>query len=246
MRKTTFVKPLCCCMNLFFIAALGLSGTPLFSQDAAALPSDPKELMLLAGKMNSLTGPGMQPWRLKASLHIFTPSTSLSEEENKQGKYEELWAGGDKFKQTYSDEEYSQTVYATPNGQFIAGRLHFILGEVHQLNGFFEPAAYLRQYAEGHNPQFDPADAGAGESACLRTVSDRPKDSKTEPLVYRFCFDSSHGSFAFPSTATTTFSSSFVSPSLSMGARLPLKLNYAAMELFECLRIWKALKLPSQ
>jgi TonB family protein len=192
MRKGTFVGTLCCGLNLLCIAAIVLVCVPGFAQDAAtALPSDPKELMLLAAKVNSLTGPGMQPWRLKASLHTFTAATSLSEEENKQGKYEELWAGGDKFKQTYSDEEHSQTVYGTPNGKFIAGGLRFVLGEVHQLSEFFEPAAYLRQYAEGRNPEFDPADADAGESACVQTVSDRPKDSKREPLVYRFCFDSS-------------------------------------------------------
>ena len=191
MRKTTFVRPFSCGVSLFCLAAFGLACVPIFAQDAAALPSNPKELMLLAAKTNSLTGPDMQPWRLKASLHTFTPSTNLSEEENKQGKYEELWAGGEKFKQIYSDEEYSQTIYRTPNGQFIAGGLHFVLGEVRQLSEFFEPAAYLRQYAVGHNPEFDPADASAGESACLRTVSDRSKDSKRESPVYLFCFDSS-------------------------------------------------------
>jgi TonB family protein len=191
MRKTIFVRTLCCGIKLYCLATIGLACVPFFAQDTAELPNNPKELMLLAAKMNSLTGPDMQPWRLRASLHTFTPSTSLLEEENKRGKYEELWAGGEKFKQTYSDEEYSQTVYGTPNGQFIAGGFRFVLGEVRQLSEFFEPAAYLRRYAEGHNPQFDPPDAGAGESVCLRTVSDLSKDAKTEPLVYRFCFDSS-------------------------------------------------------
>jgi len=204
MRKTTFVKPLFGCLYSFCFVALGLACPPALAQDAgssaaakeaptaaATMPTDPKALILLAAKTNSLTGPDMQPWRLKASLHTFTPSTSFSEEENKQGKYEELWAGGEKFKQIYSDEEYSQTLYGTPNGKFIAGGLHFVLGEVRQLKEFFEPAAYLRQYAEGRNPEFAPADVDAGESACLRTVSDRSKDSKTEPLVYLFCFDSS-------------------------------------------------------
>ncbi len=200
MRKTTFVKLLSGCIGLVCLVALGLACLPAFAQDAAApkeaapaaatMPADLRALMLLAAKTNSLTGPDMQPWRLKASLHTFTPPTNLSEEENKQGEYEELWAGGEKFKQSYSDEEYSQTVYGTPNGQFIGGGLHFVLGEVRQLSEFFDPSAYLRQYAEGHNPEFDPADASAGASACLRTVSDRPKDSKREPLVYRFCFDS--------------------------------------------------------
>jgi hypothetical protein len=99
MRKTTFVKPLSCCSNLFFLFALGLAALPAVAQgeapaaapakdaSASTVPTDPKALMLLALKTNSLTGPDVKPWRLKASYKIF------DEQGNAKGRgiYEELW-----------------------------------------------------------------------------------------------------------------------------------------------------------
>src|ERR1035437_6341541 len=80
MRKTTFVRALCYCISLFCFVAMGMICHPAFAQDAmpavapvkeapaAALPSDPKELMLLAAKTNGLTGPDVKPCHLKATL----------------------------------------------------------------------------------------------------------------------------------------------------------------------------------
>jgi len=227
MRKTKFAILQSYRINLLCLAALGLACLPASTQNAAptALPSDPKELMLLAAKTNSLTGPDMHPWRLKASLHTFTPATNLSEEKNNQGKYEELWAGGEKFKQTYSDEEYSQTVYDTPSGKFIAGGLHFVLSDARQLSEFFEPATYLRRYAEGHDAELDPADAATGESTCLWTVSDRPKNSKREPLVYRFCFDSSLRLVRFSINGNDDFLILFRRPLSFNGRAIPTEIE---------------------
>ena len=226
MRKTTFVHSLCCGLGFLYLVLAGVTSPPAHTQETApAMPSDPKALMLLAAKINGLTGDDVKPWRLKASLHTFTPSTSLREEENKQGKYEELWVGGGKFKQTYSDEEYSQNVYGTPNGSFVTGGLHLVLGEVRQLSEFFDPAAYLHQYVEGHNPEFDPAGAGVGESACLLTVSDRPKDSKREPLVYRFCFDSSLRLVRFSINGNDDFLILFRKPLSFNGLAIPTEVE---------------------
>lgn len=180
---------------------------------------------MLAVKRNSLTGSDAQPWRLKASFHTFTPATKFWKEENKQGRFEEFWAGADRFKLTYSDEEYSQTVYGTPNGKFVAGGLRMVLGDVRELGEFFEPAVYLHRYAEGHSPEFDPANADAGESACLRTVSDRPKSPKRETLIYRFCFDSSLRLVRFSINGNDDFLILFRKPVFFNGHAIPTEVE---------------------
>ena len=202
------------CLLAFSLAALPALPQETATTNAAVQdrPADPKILVQVAIPLNSMTGVGTRAWRLKASFQAFTAATSLFPEENRQGNYEELWAGDEKFKQMYADGQQSQTIYGTPNGQVISGGLRFPLGEVRQLHEFFELATYLWEYAEGRDLEFEPADGSAGESACIRTVSDVSKGSKKASPVYRFCFDSTMRLVRFSMNGNDDFLILFRSP----------------------------------
>jgi TonB family protein len=128
MRKTAFVRPLSICIYLFCLVALGLICLPAFAQDAtpiakpaqktpAALPSDPKELMILAAKSNSLTRSDVLPWHLKASLTMFNESGNTID----QGTYEELWVSQKKFKIEYKSTAFTQIEYGSEKGVLFTG-----------------------------------------------------------------------------------------------------------------------------
>ena len=122
MRKTTFVNPLSCCIDLVCLAALGMACLPAFAQGAAApngaapaavtMPTDPKALMLLAAKTNGLTGPDVQPWHLKASFKLLDEKGNISD----QGTYEEVWASPTKYKRAFISTAFTQTEYGTDRG----------------------------------------------------------------------------------------------------------------------------------
>ena len=124
MRKTTFVRTLTCRIGLFCLVAFGLIFIPAFAQDATpattpakeapavAMPSDPKELMLLAAKTTGLTGDDMKPWHLKASWKMLDEQGSLTD----QGTFEEYWVSNNKYKLTFTTKTGSRTEYGTEKG----------------------------------------------------------------------------------------------------------------------------------
>jgi TonB family protein len=123
MRKTTFVQPLSCRFSLFCLLALSLYGPPAFAQGTApdtysvkeaplAIPTDPKELMLMAAKLNTLTGDEVKPWHLKASFNLLDEKGNSSD----QGTYEEFWVSPTKFKRIYAGTTFTQTDFGTDHG----------------------------------------------------------------------------------------------------------------------------------
>lgn len=107
-------------MSWFSLIALGLICLPSFAQDstpAATVPSDPRELMLLAAKTNGLTGDDMQPWHLKASYKLFDEQGNVTD----QGTYEELWVSPIKYKRVVIGTKFNYSVYGTEKGAFFAG-----------------------------------------------------------------------------------------------------------------------------
>jgi TonB family protein len=127
MRKTTIVRTLSCCVNLFCFVALGLACLPAFAQDAVApkeaapaaptMPADPKALMLLAARTNGLTGPDVQPWHLKATYKIFDEQGN----DKGQGTYEELWISPTKYRRSFTGAAFSRTDYGTEEGDLETG-----------------------------------------------------------------------------------------------------------------------------
>ena len=116
MRKSTFLKALSFCIYSSFPYALWLCVLPMSAQvetpatsAPTALPTDPKELLLLAAKSNGLTGDGMQPWHLKATFQVFDKKGDSLD----QGTLEEFWAGPAKYKRIFTSATFSQTEYGT-------------------------------------------------------------------------------------------------------------------------------------
>jgi TonB family protein len=124
MRKTTFVRPLSYCVSIFCLVTLSMICLPAFAQDetpaatiakeppVAAMPSDPKELMLLAAKTNRLTGDDVKPWHLKATYKLFDEKDNITD----QGTYEEFWVSPSKYKLTFTSKTASRTEYGTEKG----------------------------------------------------------------------------------------------------------------------------------
>jgi TonB family protein len=85
---------------------------PAKETPAAALPSDPKELILLAAKTNGLTGDNVKPWHLKATWKMLDEQGSLTD----QGTFEEYWVSNNKYKLTFTTKTGSRTEYGTEKG----------------------------------------------------------------------------------------------------------------------------------
>ena len=127
MRKTIFVKAVCCCVSFFCFIALGLVSLPASSQVATtaaatakeaspAVPSDPKELMLLATQSSGLQGSNVLPWHLKVTFRIFDEDGKQKD----QGTYEEYWVNWAKLKSTFTCTSFTETLYRTGNGMLRA------------------------------------------------------------------------------------------------------------------------------
>ncbi len=98
------------------LAIIALAPLVAFSQDSP-LPKDPKQLLLLAVRSNSLAATDMRPWHLKISFKLFDQKDS----EPQQGALEEFWASPLKVKQIYSGSSFSQADYVTEKGRFRSG-----------------------------------------------------------------------------------------------------------------------------
>jgi TonB family protein len=129
MRKTTFVRTLSCRISLLFFVAHGIVSLPAIAQDAAAaaapakeapaaaMPSDPKELMMLAAKSNGLTGDDVKPWHLKATYKSLDEQGGTKD----QGTYEEFWVSPKHFKRILTGGASTHTEYGTEKSILVSG-----------------------------------------------------------------------------------------------------------------------------
>ncbi|HEY2858880.1 MAG TPA: energy transducer TonB [Terracidiphilus sp.] len=81
------------------------------------MPSDPKELLLLAAKSNNLTTDDLKPWHVKATFAAFDDQGKPTD----QGTYEEFWAAPNKFKRTYSTSSFTRSEFGSNQGLLRAG-----------------------------------------------------------------------------------------------------------------------------
>ncbi len=132
MRKTAFVNALFSFAALLCLAVLTAAPLPAFTQDSpsaaapvstqaanpatdsppAAMPTDPKALMLLAAKSNGLIGDDMKPWHLKVSYKLLDEKGNVTD----QGIFEEYWVSQTKYKLTFTSKTGSRTEYGTDKG----------------------------------------------------------------------------------------------------------------------------------
>jgi TonB family protein len=81
------------------------------------MPTDPKELMALASRLNNLTNEDRKPWHLRATFKLLDDQGNTTDE----GTYEELWAGPNKNKVTYTSPAFTRTDYRTDHGLLRTG-----------------------------------------------------------------------------------------------------------------------------
>ena len=86
-------------------------------QSAIATPTDPRELMLLAARMNGLTGDGVKPWHLKVTYTLLGEDGKTTD----QGTYEEFWVSQTKFKRVFTGNNSTQADYGTEKGVMRSG-----------------------------------------------------------------------------------------------------------------------------
>jgi TonB family protein len=79
-----------------------------------AEPKDPKELMLAAARLNSLTAPGMNPWHIRATYQSIDENGSITDE----GTFDEWWANPQQSKRVLAGKSTSETEYTTEKGDF--------------------------------------------------------------------------------------------------------------------------------
>src|SRR5580700_1766841 len=91
MREPAISQALRARTSIPCLVALMCSLPPGLGQEPSTppMPSDPKALMLLAARANSIAGADVQPWHLKATFQVFDWDGKLTN----QGTYEEFWAG---------------------------------------------------------------------------------------------------------------------------------------------------------
>ena len=82
------------------------------SLPGANTPKDPAALMKAAEEVNGLDDAKLAPWHLKASYQLYDFKGKPTE----QGTYEEFWAGPHKYKRIYTSPSFSQSVWATEDG----------------------------------------------------------------------------------------------------------------------------------
>lgn len=82
-----------------------------------ALPSDPAALLQLAWQVNGLHGPGVSPWH----VHATWIEVDKKGEATDNGTWEEWWAGGNRYKISYTSGSYQQNLYVTDDGAFVTG-----------------------------------------------------------------------------------------------------------------------------
>jgi TonB family protein len=156
-----------CCLGL-----VSVSSSPILAQvsggtKVAGVPVDPKALMLQASRSNSLTGPDLKPWHLKATFQLFDDSGNAAD----TGTYEEFWFGPKKFKRAFTGSAWARTDYGTESGVLRTG----VTPEVPSLvvdarHEFVEPLPG-QKIIDYESFTLEQIDADGAQLSCLRMTS---------------------------------------------------------------------------
>jgi TonB family protein len=213
MRKTTFVRTLYFCFILFCLIAFVIVYQPAFAQNAtatatpaaesanetpaSAMPSDPKELMLLAAKTNGLIGDDIKPWHLKASYTVLDENSRITDE----GSYEEFYVSPTKYKRSYIGTtyyysesgnykrsfpgvDYKYSVYGTEKGVLFSGDQNKQFAHAFELRREFIEPLPDPQSVEQNSYFSKQLAAGGVKLTCVSL-----KDANGNPYGPNWCFD---------------------------------------------------------
>lgn len=99
---------------LFVMLGFGWAQSPTTT---TTLPKNPKDLMLLAARVNGLGSPDMKSWHLKANYQTFDADGNPKD----QGVFEEWWANPTKYKISYASKTFNQIEYRNDDKDLVTG-----------------------------------------------------------------------------------------------------------------------------
>lgn len=149
------------------------------------MPHDPGTLMTLAGKVNRLTGEGMQPWHLKASFKLLDEQGNLLE----AGHIEEFWAGPHKGRLIYTSTDYAQTTYWTYQGTMRSGDKQMPPVPVLEMRNQFVQPLPDPGYLEHQSFELRQQQAGPATLDCLAVKVSPGSTALPALLGHVYCLD---------------------------------------------------------
>ena len=81
------------------------------------LPKAAVALLQLAWQQHGLHGPGIQPWHVRATWTEVDDKGQATD----TGTWEEWWAGENKYKISYTNGTFQQSLFVTDHGLFVSG-----------------------------------------------------------------------------------------------------------------------------
>jgi len=131
------------------------------------MPTDPKELMLLAAKVNGLTGDDVKPWHLKATYKTFDEQGNVKD----QGIYEEFWVSSKEFKRTFTGAAFTQTEFGTEKGIMVFGKQIPLPNPITQLRNEFVGSMMSPEAIQGTNFELKQREVGNIKFDCLNPIT---------------------------------------------------------------------------
>jgi|HubBroStandDraft_5_1064220.scaffolds.fasta_scaffold06730_4 TonB family protein len=152
----------------------------------APLPSDAKSLLLLAGKLNGLSGDDLQPWHMKISFSVF-------DENGKNpapGTFEVYWVDTSKYKISFSSAEFTQSAYGTASGVLYTGARDpapELLREM--VKKFINPISLAPEAIQNSTVERQKREIEKSKLVCLTERGHRPEPPHLEFMSQSYCLD---------------------------------------------------------
>lgn len=154
--------------------------------EAAALPQDPKALLLLAAKLNGLSGDDIQPWHMKISFSVFDENGKNPD----QGTFEAYWVDKSKFKLSYSTAAFTQSAYGTKNGVLFTGARDPAPELLRQMvNKFISPIPLDAETIGNSTVDKQKREIEKAKVLCLTEKGHRPEPPHLEFMGPTYCLD---------------------------------------------------------
>jgi TonB family protein len=149
------------------------------------MPADPTERMLLAAKVNGLTGAEMQPWHLKASFQWMDENGNVKD----QGTIEEWWAAPKKNRVTYTLTGISQSFYQTEHGRFRSGSGGVVPELAVEAQNEFASPLPAPEFLQHQTIDEQDQDSGNTKLVCLTVKFPRAPNATATRMGPLYCMD---------------------------------------------------------
>ncbi len=180
-------------------------------------PTDPKELLKLAMKLNGLAGDNVEPWHLRASFVLFDENGN----QTKQWAVDELWINPQKFQRKLGvettagfsgveDQQFNRE-YPEPAWPF---------GVLTSMWLLFDPSAHP-EMLNSLNVRIQERTENSKYLRCFDLLGLSPKVEDAAGKYYSFCFDSENALASISLPTKLGVEMTFLSPVQYQGRTLP-------------------------